>query len=174
MKAPQTVLDHLKANVHRPVRVGELADIACLSPIQLYRVFKSEMGLTPVQYHEQLRIKKGIELLQSEAQVRQVAYRLGYENYETFTRAFKRIVELSPNDLQTIYYRFSERTGGDYAVLVKEQESLTAINDLVGETLGVGRLDLDLEVYRISFQTKKKWSLYRDRPSEDALQQLNH
>ena len=121
MKATQYVIEHLKENLDRSIKVDELSDIACLSSVQLYRRFKAKMGITPVQYHEFLRIKKGIELLQTDVQIRDVAYDLGYENYETFSRAFKKIVEIAPSDLQNIYFDFAEKASIDYALLVKQQ-----------------------------------------------------
>ena len=174
MSATQNVIEHLQGNIYRPVKVDELADIACLSKIQLYRRFKSEMGLTPVQYHELLRIKKGIELLQSDDQVQDVAYQLGYENYETFSRAFKKIVELSPSDLKHIYYEFAEKVNLDFGVLVKEQATLKQIDDMINESFGEKRHELDLEIYRLNFETKKNWSLQRDWTSEDALKRITN
>ena len=170
MEATKQVIEHLKVNLDRPISVDELADVACLSKIQLYRVFKAAMGMTPVQYHELLRIQKGIELLQSDALVRHVAYDLGYENYETFSRAFKKIVELSPSDMQQIYFRFAERMDHiDYAMLAKEQATILQINDMFQASFSNESKELEVEVYRLSFKTKKKWALIRDTRAEEAL-----
>ncbi len=153
--------------------VDELADIACLSKVQLFRTFKSETGITPVQYHEYLRIMRGTELLQSDTQIRQVAYQLGYENYETFSRAFKKLMEISPSDLQSIYFRFADQADMDYALIVKEQASLQQIDDKINESFGDERFALDLEIYRLSFETKKKWVLHRDQKTEDAIHRID-
>ncbi len=173
MSKTKNIIDYLKANHHRPVKVDELADVACLSKVQLFRTFKSETGITPVQYHEYLRIMKSTELLQSDAQVRQVAYQLGYENYETFSRAFKKLMEISPSDMQTIYYRFADQANLDYALVVKEQASLQQIDDKINESFGDKRYELDLEIYRLSFETKKKWMLHRDQKTEDAIRGID-
>ncbi|TPN86904.1 helix-turn-helix domain-containing protein [Aquimarina algicola] len=172
MRATKNVIEHLKANMYQPVKVDELADIACLSKVQLYRVFTSEIGVTPIQYHELLRIKKGIELLQSDIQIRQVAYQLGYENYETFSRAFKKIVTLAPSDLQSVYFQFIEQANPNCALIIKEQASLIQIDNLINESFGDKRYDLDVEIYRLNFQTKKKWDLLRDLQSENALKRI--
>ncbi len=46
---------HLEAHVDRPVRLAELGRVAGLSPFTVQRMFKQELGVSPLQYQRALR-----------------------------------------------------------------------------------------------------------------------
>jgi AraC family transcriptional regulator of adaptative response/methylated-DNA-[protein]-cysteine methyltransferase len=46
---------HIEAYVDRPVRLAELGRVAQLSPFTVQRLFKSELGVSPLQYQRALR-----------------------------------------------------------------------------------------------------------------------
>ena len=39
------VIDYLRANLHRPVKLSELASVACFSEFHFHRVFEDELEL---------------------------------------------------------------------------------------------------------------------------------
>ena len=51
----EKVRAHIEAHVDRPVRLDELGRVAKLSPFTVQRLFKSEMGVSPLQYQRALR-----------------------------------------------------------------------------------------------------------------------
>lgn len=92
---------HLKENLDRVVSLRELARIANMSETTLYRNFKNLTGLTPLQYHKQLRLHKARELIMGEnEQVALAAYRVGYASVSQFGREYKKMFGLPPKQSQ--------------------------------------------------------------------------
>ena len=55
------------------------------------------MGLSPLQYHKQLRLHKARELLMSShEQVATIAYKAGYESVSQFSRDYKKLFGAPP------------------------------------------------------------------------------
>lgn len=97
------VLDFIENNLGQPHRLNKLAAIACLSTSQFHRLFKSETGSTPFKFVEELKINKAyLRIIYENIPVGQLSVVLGYQDYETFTRAFKKRFFLSPDDLRAV------------------------------------------------------------------------
>jgi len=87
----QTALTHAKRNLHMPLSVEDLARVACLSPRQFTRVFRSETGISPAKAIENLRLEAAkLMLEQSRLPVDVVAKETGFGACERMRRAFVR------------------------------------------------------------------------------------
>ena len=65
---------------------------------RLSKIFKRYTGLSPHQYYRQLKINRAKELLQAKQySIKEVAFRLSFENTYYFSRIFKRKTGLSPS-----------------------------------------------------------------------------
>ncbi|MEP5614310.1 MAG: AraC family transcriptional regulator [Cyclobacteriaceae bacterium] len=96
-------LDHIEINLHQQLTLEELAEVACLSPSQFHRKFKNETKRTPFIFIEEMKMAKAYELIsEGKGTVHDLAFSLGYRDYETFSRAFKKHFFLSPDDLKSI------------------------------------------------------------------------
>lgn len=92
-----TAIAYLKGNLDRVVSAGELAKAANMSESSLYRHFKTLTGISPLQYHKQLRLHKARDLIMIEhEQAAIVAYRVGYESVSQFSRDYKKMFGLPP------------------------------------------------------------------------------
>lgn len=101
----------IKSNLDKILDLRTLSDVACASPIHFHRTFKKATGYTPGQYVEICKIKEGLELIKDHNnQIGDIAYHLGFNNYETFSRAFKKHCQVSPGDLQSLLYIIEENT----------------------------------------------------------------
>jgi transcriptional regulator GlxA family with amidase domain len=79
--------------------VGALAGRMNLSERQLSRVFRRELGATPADYVEQIRVECARGLLESETDsVDLVAARAGFASAEVMRRAFHRRLGTSPRE----------------------------------------------------------------------------
>ena len=95
----ELVLDFLNANLHRRIRLRELAEAAKLSPSRLSHLFKTEMGLSPGEYLMRLRMRKASNLLaSSRLSVKQIMAMAGYDNKSLFVRHFRRSFGLAPSE----------------------------------------------------------------------------
>lgn len=78
--------------------VAELAEEVGLSRSHFHQVFKQCVGVSPYQYHLQLRINRAKELLRGSAlSVKQAAAILKFSSVFQFSRMFKKKTGLSPS-----------------------------------------------------------------------------
>lgn len=84
------------------IQLKDIAIQANLSPYHFHRVFKSLTGNTTKDFLKRLRLEKAASKLKnSQDDVGQIAFDCGYQNHETFTRAFKDYFGLTPLDYRS-------------------------------------------------------------------------
>ena len=78
--------------------ISELSELFHVNPAYLTRAFKEAFGVSPGRYVLDLRISAARKLLAEEPlmEVKEIAGELGYTDQCYFSRAFRRIVGLSP------------------------------------------------------------------------------
>ena len=87
----------IRRNFAEPLRVETLADMAALSVSAFHRHFKAVTALSPLQYQKRLRLLKARALLiAGEANATSVAYAVGYESPNQFSREYARLFGLPP------------------------------------------------------------------------------
>jgi transcriptional regulator GlxA family with amidase domain len=87
------LIDHLADDLS----VAALARRMHLSERQFARVFKSEVGVSPGDHVEALRLEAACRLLETTTEtVDQIARACGYGNTETLHRAFRRRMNTTP------------------------------------------------------------------------------
>ncbi len=88
---------YLLHHLDEKLTVAELSRMAYMSESAYYRAFKNEMGLSPVDFINQQRIKLAASLLREGTHsIREVALRCGFSSASYFTRRFKRAVGVCP------------------------------------------------------------------------------
>lgn len=97
------VLAHIHARLDTTLTLAMLGEVAGLSPFHLQREFKKATGHSPLRRMQLLRLKRASMRLafQPARSVTDIAFEAGYENAESFTRAFRRCVGQSPTDFRT-------------------------------------------------------------------------
>jgi AraC family transcriptional regulator len=82
-------LVHIQQHLDDPLRLDELAGIACFSPCHFHRVFRGMVGESVKEHIRRLRLERAASHLKlGKAPVTQVALDAGYASHEAFTRAF--------------------------------------------------------------------------------------
>lgn len=95
-------------NVSKPWTVESLAAAAAMSRSAFAARFKELLGQTPLEYVTEWRMRKAIQLLQQrERKLIDLARLVGYDSDAAFSKAFKRVVGISPGT----YLRRSLETG---------------------------------------------------------------
>ncbi len=90
----QYIRDHLTDNM----TVSKLASLACMSKPHFFRLFKRELGLSPLDFILHERIKFAKQLLGNPAtSVSEACYRSGFNNLAYFTIQFKKAEGLTPS-----------------------------------------------------------------------------
>lgn len=95
------VMDYLRGNLDRPVRLGELAKVACFSEFHFHRIFGAVTGETLNNFTNRLRLEKAARLLRySEQNLTDVALDCGFSSSATFSRAFRSGYDTSPSQFR--------------------------------------------------------------------------
>ena len=95
----KAIEEYIRKNYHNP-NLG-LAMVSAefnLSEGYLSAIFKKETGTNFAEYLEQLRVKAACVLLQDGCKVSDLPERLGYNSIQSFRRAFKRVMGVSPSE----------------------------------------------------------------------------
>lgn len=91
------VLQVLKTNVAKPMRVEELAGMAGMSLSSFHHHFKQVTTMSPLQYLKRLRLWEARRILIAEAaDAASTAYRVGYESPSQFSREYSRLFGAPP------------------------------------------------------------------------------
>lgn len=88
-------LMHLR--IDRELDLDDLARVAKLSKFHFIRKFKQLTGHAPIQHFIHLKMQHACQLLDtSQEPVKRIANRVGYEDPHYFSRLFKRVIGVSP------------------------------------------------------------------------------
>jgi AraC family transcriptional regulator len=95
------VIDYLRENLHRPVKLGELAHVACFSEFHFHRIFGAVSGETLNNFTNRLRLEKAARLLRySDHNLTDIALDCGFSSSATFSRAFRSGYDTSPSEFR--------------------------------------------------------------------------
>jgi AraC family transcriptional regulator len=95
------VIDHLRANLDRPVKLAELANVACFSEFHFHRIFRAVSGETLNNFTNRLRLEKAARLLRySDQSLTDIALDCGFSSSATFSRAFRSGYDTSPSQFR--------------------------------------------------------------------------
>lgn len=90
-------VEYVNNHFTEDISVGHLAELCYLSEAHLFRLFKSELGMSPIDYKNSLRIRQAKLLLpDTEISVGEIADMLGFDNACYFSRIFKARTGTSP------------------------------------------------------------------------------
>lgn len=104
LAAKRYIDEHYEAKL----RLEDVAEFLYMNPNYFSSLFKREMGLSFVDYVNELRIRKARSLLlETDEKVYEVSIQVGYSNFSYFNKLFKRLNGVTP---QT--YRELARSGG--------------------------------------------------------------
>jgi transcriptional regulator GlxA family with amidase domain len=95
-QAVRRVREYLDANSRRNVALDDLAEISGLSPFDLIRVFRNELGLTPHAYFEQIRVHRARHLLKEGSPIAKVVADLGFADQSHSHGHFKKLTGVTP------------------------------------------------------------------------------
>jgi len=95
------VLVHIQQHLDEPLRLDELATLACLSPHHFHHVFTGMLGESLASHIRRLRLERAAcRLKLSRTPVAQIALEAGYETHEAFSRAFRGSFGVSPTQFR--------------------------------------------------------------------------
>ena len=92
------VLDYIDENLEEYLTIEKLSEIANYSAPQLFRLFTSDMDMTPIKYALRRKLYYAAkELVSNDKKIIDIANLFGFESHNSFCRAFKRIYGVTPS-----------------------------------------------------------------------------
>ncbi|MDE6905976.1 MAG: AraC family transcriptional regulator [Lachnospiraceae bacterium] len=93
----KNVLDYIERHYGEAISVSDLASLCYFSEYHFMRFFKKHMSMTCVEYVNNLRLEKAVELFeQGETSILEVSLSVGFRNLSYFHRAFKKKYHMTP------------------------------------------------------------------------------
>ena len=100
------VLMLVEDNMHRQLVIQDLATAVNLSSGRLSHLFKSEVGISPRRYLNNIRMEKAKELLENGVlSGKEIAAEVGIPNASRFCRAFKAHYGVTPKEYRKTHLR---------------------------------------------------------------------
>ena len=92
----------LNQRLDRAWSTSELATYCNTSQRTLLRRFQEAVGMSPIQYGQQLRVERAKALLEStRLSLEDITGRCGYEDVSTFSKVFKRWAQVTPREYRS-------------------------------------------------------------------------
>src|SRR5690242_9291047 len=91
------VIDHLRGNLDRHIKLDELAKVACFSEFHFHRIFGAVSGETLNNFTNRVRLEKAARLLRyTDWSLTDIALACGFSSSATFSRAFRSAYDTTP------------------------------------------------------------------------------
>ncbi|HPA77203.1 MAG TPA: AraC family transcriptional regulator [Kiritimatiellia bacterium] len=97
----ERVLRFIREHQSEPMRLKELAEVACFSPFHFHRIFSAHAGETLSEYIRRLRLESSAErLCRTTDAVTEIALDAGYATHGAFTKAFTQHFGRNPSSFR--------------------------------------------------------------------------
>ena len=106
-------IGYIESNLHRPVRIEEVAEHVNLSPGYFSVLFRKETGRTFTDYVLQRRVETAGNMLRySDYSSTEISEILAFSSQSYFIRCFRKISGMTPSEYRRKYYAKGMRTAG--------------------------------------------------------------
>lgn len=93
------VVRYMEENIETRLSLEEVADYLGYSASHLSAMFKKAMGVGPINYFNQLKIKEACSLLrESDMKISQISHKVGISDSYYFSRLFTKVMGISPKE----------------------------------------------------------------------------
>jgi len=98
-------IDFIKKHIQENINLKDLSNKACMSTTSFYRYFKRELGMSPIEYILNEKIKYAKKLLSNpNIHINEVSYATGFEDCNYFIRLFKKYEGVTPKQYQLMNF----------------------------------------------------------------------
>lgn len=100
----QKIINYLHENIDRRVTLEELGKITYSSPVYCGNVFKKNTGKSVIRYFNELKMEKAKGMILENVSLTKIALRLGFDDYNYFSRLFKKLCGCPPKQYGQRYF----------------------------------------------------------------------
>lgn len=94
------VLNYIEQNLTIHMDIKHLTRLACMSRSRLYAEFKKQLGCSPGELQQQLRLKEAARRFERGESITKVCYDLGFADPSHFSRRFRHFFGSSPREFR--------------------------------------------------------------------------
>ena len=92
---------YIRQNYYSDVHLGQLSEIAFVTPEHLIRLFRSHLDTTPMRYLRDVRVRQGISFLSHTGiTVERIAFNCGFKTAAHFSRCIKQATGQTPSEIR--------------------------------------------------------------------------
>ena len=96
------VIRYIEKHYTEVISVQELADLLNLSKGRIEHLFRAAIGISPLQYINEFRLKKAVNLIKgSDSALTEIALAVGFGDYNHFGSLFKKYYGCMPSQLRS-------------------------------------------------------------------------
>jgi AraC-like DNA-binding protein len=104
----QAVMAYLSIHPDYSGEVAALCELFQVSESYLRKLFMDDLGMPPLAYIHQFKVESAQKrLIAGMEKVSEIAYSLGFQDANYFSRLFRKKTGLSPNDYRNKYRNFN-------------------------------------------------------------------
>ena len=96
------LIDWIQTHHSKAITIRDLSDHACTSERNLSRLFKKDIGITPMRFLEKVRVESAAGYLENDCLgLKEIASACGFGSVEKMRRAFKRQLDVLPGEYRS-------------------------------------------------------------------------
>jgi AraC-like DNA-binding protein len=93
----ENAISYMQKNIYSILRLKDISDHVDLSESHFIKIFRNRTGSSPIDYFTHLKIQEAVRLLRfTSLRIREVSFKLGYEDPCYFSRLFTKHLGKSP------------------------------------------------------------------------------
>jgi AraC-like DNA-binding protein len=97
-KQIQKIIEFINTNLKKELSLDTISTHFYISKYHLMRKFKEETGYTLHNYIQKKRLLLAADLIKQEIPITKACYECGFQEYSTFSRAFKSLFKVTPRE----------------------------------------------------------------------------
>lgn len=105
-----TAINLITRNYHRSLEIDSLCQASCMSRSKLYSEFKKQLGCTPGEYQQKLRLDSAAASIRQGMNITQTCFSAGFKDLSHFSRRFSKQFGCSPREYRRLYDSDSSTT----------------------------------------------------------------
>jgi|JI9StandDraft_1071089.scaffolds.fasta_scaffold00768_9 AraC family transcriptional regulator len=130
-------IQYMEEHSSDKILLEEIAKASFISPFHFHRIFKSFTNSTPREYIERIRLEKAAHLMQyTNISIGDIAYDVGYENHESFSKIFKKIFGSTPKEYRKKFSSLFTKKHSEIKIDQPVKEEIETLNVLFLRHLG--------------------------------------
>ena len=89
-------LKFIDANYRRPITLNDMAEALDVSPFYISKLLNTSMKKTFTELVSERRVEASKELLKTNKRIKEIAYEVGFQGQNYFTKIFKKYTGVTP------------------------------------------------------------------------------